>query len=336
LLNRDDPGSTTVLSIKGATFERRMLVELAGFLIGLVLLVAGAQRAVEAAGELAIYYGVSTFFVGVTVISVGTSIPEMTTSVFAALYGAGDVVVGSIVGSEVAQITLAIGLVALVSPLVADRRNVLVYGGAMVLAMVVMILTLDDGRIGRSEGFLMMLAYVNFVYTLYSNEGGVEIGEEIAEGVETGESEAHEQRRTIPWIVAGLGLVVIGGHLLVTNGIDLARQIGLSEFLIGVLTGLGTTAPEIVVAGLAARAGDEGVSVGAILGSNITDPVFSLGVGALVADVVVTDTVTVLVAAAYMLVVSIVVLGIMYVQHGIDRRAALACIALYIPSFLFV
>jgi cation:H+ antiporter len=313
-----------------------MLLEFVLFVVGLVLLVVGASRAVEAAGELAIYYGVSTFFVGVTVISVGTSIPEMTTSVFAALYGAGDVVVGSIVGSETAQITLAIGLVALISPIVAERRNVLVYGGAMVLAMVVMILTLDDGRIGRSEGFLMMLAYVNFVYTLYSNEGGGEVGEEIAEEVEPEETELEQQARTVPWIVAGLGMVVLGGHLLVTNGVAIARLFGISEFLIGVLTGLGTTAPELVVAGLAARAGDEGISVGAILGSNITDPVFSLGIGALFADVVVTDTRGVLVASAYMLVVSLVVLGIMYVERGIDRRAAVACLALYLPSFLFV
>jgi cation:H+ antiporter len=110
----------------------------------------------------------------------------------------------------------------------------------------------------------------------------------------------------------------------------------VSEFLVGVLTGLGTTTPEIFVAGLAAHRGDAGISVGAILGSNITDPVFSLGVGALVADVVVTDLGSVRVSAAYMLVVSLVVLGLFYWRRGIDRRAALVCLALYLPSFLFV
>jgi cation:H+ antiporter len=306
-----------------------MLVELALFVVGLGALVVGSDRAVTAAAEVARFYGVSPFFVGVTLISVGTSVPEMVTSVYGAWYGAGDIVVGNIVGSETAQITLAIGAVALVSPIVAERRNVMIYGGAMTLAMVVMLLTLDDGVVQRSEGLLMMLAYVNFVYTLYTNEGGSEVAQEVVE-------EAEPPERALPWIVGGLALVVVGGQLLVTNGIAIARLVGVSEFLVGVLTGLGTTTPEIFVAGLAAHRGDAGISVGAILGSNITDPVFSLGVGALVADVVVTDLGSVRVAAAYMLVVSLVVLGLFYWRRGIDRRAALVCLALYLPSFLFV
>ena len=304
-----------------------MLVEAGLFLVGLALLVVGADRAVRAAAELALTYGVSSFFIGVTVISVGTSVPEMTTSIFGALYGTGDVVVGNIVGSETAQITLAIAIVALISPIVTGRRNVMTYGGAMVLSMVIMMLTLDDGVVGRSEGLLMMLAYVQFVYILYTSEGGEEVAEEV---IEPGAG----PRETIPWILLGLAMVVVGGHLLVTGGIAIARTVGVSEYLIGLLAGLGTTAPEIVVAGIAAREGSGGISVGAILGSNITDPVFSLGVGALVADVVVTDPAAVATSMTYMLVVSVVVLGLFYWREGIDRWAALVCLALYVPSFL--
>jgi cation:H+ antiporter len=306
-----------------------MLVEVALFLVGLVALVVGSDRAVTAAAEVARFYGVSPFFVGVTLISVGTSVPEMVTSVYGAWYGAGDIVVGNIVGSETSQITLAIGIVALIAPIVAERRNVMIYGGAMTLAMIVMLLTLDDGVVQRSEGVLMMLAYVNFVYTLYTTEGGSEVAQEVVE-------EAEPPERALPWIVGGLALVVVGGQLLVTNGVALARIVGISEYLIGILTGLGTTAPEIFVAGLAAHRGASGISVGSILGSNITDPVFSLGVGALVADVVVTDLGAVQQSAAYMLVVSLFVLGLFYWRRGIDRRAAVVCLALYLPTFLFV
>jgi cation:H+ antiporter len=285
---------------------------------------------VAAAADIARFYGVSAFFVGVTVISVGTSVPEMTTSVYAALYGAGDIVVGNIVGSETAQITLAIGIVALVSPIVAERRNVLVYGGAMTLAMVVMLLTLDDGRIQRSEGVLMMLAYVNFVYTLYTNEGGAEIAEEVVD------EELERPARALPWVVAGLALVVVGGNLLVTNGVALARVAGVPEYTIGLLTGLGTTTPEIVVAGVAAHRGHEGISIGSLLGSNITDPVFSLGVGALVADVVVTDLAAMTRTASYMLLVSVVVVGLLYWRRGLSRRLALVPILLYVPSVVLL
>ncbi|WP_256289666.1 sodium:calcium antiporter [Halobellus inordinatus] len=304
-----------------------MLLEVAGFLAGLALLLVGADRTIDAAAELALYYGVPAFFIGVTVISIGTSIPEMTTSIYASVYGAGDLLVGNIVGSETAQITLAIGVVAFIARIEAERRNVLVYGGAMILAMVIMILVLEDGEIIRSEGALMMLAYVAFLHDLYSNEGGGEVTKEVAE-------EQTPPQRAIPWIVAGIALVVVGGYLMVTNGIAIARLLGIPEFLVGLLTGLGTTAPEIAVAGLAARRGEAGISVGSLLGSNITDPVFSLGIGALVADVAVTNSQTVFVSTGYMLAVSLAVLGLMYWQRGIDRRGAAVCVLLYLPSFV--
>jgi cation:H+ antiporter len=304
-----------------------VIVALSLFAAGLALLVFGADRAVTSAGDLALYYGVSPFFIGVTLISVGTSVPEMVTSIYAAYYGAGDLVVGNIVGSQTAQITLAIAVVAFIAPFVTDRRDVLVYGTAMILAMIIMLLTLDDGVIGRSEGFLMMLAYTQFIYTLYTNEGGEEIAEEVIE-------EVRSPRTTFPGIVGGLALVVIGGQLMVTNGVTLARLAGISEYLIGLLTGLGTTLPEIVVAGIAAREGRGGISVGSILGSNITDPVFSLGIGALFFDVELADVGALQGSLVYMVAVSVLVLALFYWREGIDRKAAVVCLLLYLPTFL--
>ena len=268
-----------------------MLAELGLFVLGLALLVVGADRAVTSAGDFALYYGVSPFFIGVTLISIGTSVPEMVTSVYAAYYGAGDLVVGNIVGSETAQITLAIAVVAFIAPFVVERRNVLVYGSAMILATVIMLLTLGDGVIGRSEGFLMMLAYVQFIHTLYTNEGGgEEIAEEVIEQVTT-------PRAELPWIVGGLALVV---------------------------------------GGIAAHKGRGGISVGAILGGNITDPVFSLGIGALFFDVTIPDVAALQGSLVYMLVASVLVLALFYWREGIDRPAAVVCLLLYIPTFLML
>ena len=304
-----------------------MLVEVGLFVLGLAALVVGADRAVTSAGDLALYYGASPFFIGVTVISVGTSVPEMVTSVYAAYYGAGDLVVGNIVGSETAQITLAIAVVALIAPVVAQRRNVLVYGTAMVLAMIIMLLVVDDGFVGRSEGLLMMLAYVQFIYTLYTNEGGEEIAEEVIE-------EPAEPENALPGILGGLALVVVGGQLMVTNGVALARLVGLPTYAIGLLTGLGTTLPEIVVAGIAAHEGRAGISIGSLLGSNITDPVFSLGIGAVFFDVTLDNVGAIRPSLVYMLAVSVVVLGLLYWQRGLGRRGAVVCLLLYLPSFV--
>ncbi|APE95023.1 sodium:calcium antiporter [Halodesulfurarchaeum formicicum] len=280
-----------------------MLVELALFVFGLALLVFGADRAVTAAAGLALFYGVSPFFVGVTVISIGTSVPEMVTSITGASFGAGDLVVGNIVGSETAQITIAIAIVAFIAPIIANRRNVLTYGSAMLLAMTVMLLALEDGSIGRSEGVLMMLAYVQFVYILYTNEGGAEIGEEIEGRL--------SPREALPWIIGGLMLVVVGSQIMVTNGMAVARIVGVPEYTIGLLTGLGTTLPEIAIAGLAATRGQQGISVGSLLGSNVTDPVFSLGIGALFFEISVSNPEQVLLSASYMVLVSVAVLALM-------------------------
>lgn len=303
-----------------------MLLEAALFVAGLAALVYGADRAVSAAAGLGLHYGVSTFFVGVTVVSIGTSVPEVVTAVYGAFYGAGDLVVGNVVGSEVAQTTLAVGLVALVAPIAATRRDVAVHGGGVVLAMVVMVLALEDAAVLRPEGVLMLLAYAVLVRELYAGTGGGEIAEHAVE--------PRSPRETVPWLVAGLALVVVGGQVMVTNGVAVALLLGVPEYLVGLLTGLATTLPEMAVATVAAREGDVGISAGAILGSNVTDPLFSLGVGALVAPVVVTDLPTVQASLAYMLAVTLVVLGLFYWRRGIDRRVAVLCLVLYVPSYL--
>lgn len=302
-----------------------MIEPLLLFLLGMAVLLYGADKVVDAGSELALYYGVSTFFVGVTVISIGTSIPEITTSVFSAVYGAGDIVVGNIIGSETAQITLAIGIVALIGTITASRRNVMVYGGGMVVAMVIMMLTLTDGIVMRSEGVLMMLTYVFFIYHLYTTEGGEEVMEEL-DGRERPE-------KAVPWIVAGIIMVIAGGHLMVSYGIELAQLFDIPQYLIGFLTGLGTTIPEIAIAGLAVHRGRAGISAGSLFGSNITDPVFSLGAGAVVAEVSVADPGAVMASATYMLLVSLIVVGLFYWQEEVDRRTAILCILLYLPSF---
>ncbi len=305
-----------------------MHVEILLFLAGMAGLLYGAHRVVKDGSRMALYYGVSTIFVGITIVSIGTSLPEIATSLFSAYYGAGDIVVGNIIGSETAQITLAIGIVALIAPIVASRDDVFRYGGAMLVAMIIMILTLEDGVIIRSEGFLMVFSYVFFLYHIYTTDGGGEVVEEV--------DGKRSPKKSIPGLLFGLALVGAGGHLMVTNGVEVARILQVPEFLIGLLTGLGTTIPEIAVAGLAAYRGNQGLSAGSILGSNITDPVFSLGIGAFAAEIAVTDTPAVLMSATYMFAVSLAVIGLFLWREEIDRKMAVLCILLYLPSFFIL
>jgi cation:H+ antiporter len=300
------------------------LIALAGVIGGLALLVLGADRVIDAAAELAVYLGVSPFVIGVSIVAVGTSLPEMVTSVIGAAYGAGDLVVGNIIGSELAQITLAIGAVAAIAPIAARRRQTLIYGGAMLLAMVIMLLVLADGVITRGEAVLMLLAYAVFIRDLYGHTGGAEVVEATVEAPQ-------RPREALPTIAIGVVAVAIGGHLFVTGAGTLAAVLGLTEGGIGLIAGVATTVPEILVAGMAARGGETGISVGTLLGSNITDPVFSLGIGAVVRPVVIADPAVVQLQGAYLLGVSVLVIGLLYTQDAIGRRLGVLIAALYLP-----
>lgn len=302
-----------------------MLEQAIIFIAGLTALLAGADRLVDGAVYIARKHGVSTFFIGVTVISIGTSIPEIAVTVISAMEGAGDIVVGNIIGSETAQITLAVGVVALLAPITSDRDDVMLYGGSMIAAMVILLFAIESGTITMLESVFMMGTYAFFLYFMYTFDGGSEVIDEI-----------DITPMTYPyfWVLVGLVAVPLGAHFMVQAGVTIAEQIGVPQFLIGQLTGIATTIPEIAVAGLAAYRGTAGISAGSLLGSNITDPLFSIGVAGFVADVVITDLGSVLTAGIYMTAVSGFIIAVWAWQEGIDRRMAILCLLLFIPSLI--
>ncbi|MBP1986553.1 sodium:calcium antiporter [Halolamina salifodinae] len=302
-----------------------MLLHALSLLAGLVTLVAGSDRTVKGASMIARDRGVSAFFVGVTLVAVGSSLPEVATSAYGAAYGQGPLVIGHIVGSATSQITLGIGLVAILAPLPAARSEVLTYGVGMVVAMATMLLVVSSGRVGRLQGVLMALAYLGFIAARYELTDDTDV---VGSRVSTDETLSHP----VLWAVAGLVLVIVGGHLLVTGARGVADALGAPTYLLGLLTGLGTTTPEIVVAALAVRREEGGIAVGTLFGSNITDPLFSLGVGAAVAPLAVENVDATLLSIGYMLLVSATVVVVFYRREEVGRWAGAACLALYVPT----
>ncbi|GAB3418780.1 calcium/sodium antiporter [Haloparvum alkalitolerans] len=290
---------------------------------GLALLVAGSDRTVAAAGTLADRIGFSTFLVGVTVVAVGTSLPEIATAAYAAAYGVGSLAVGHIAGSATAQITLGIGLVAVVASFEVARENVRRYGGGMLAAMTVMLVAVGSGDVSRIEGVAMAALYVGFL----SRRVDAEVYVERAPGTEETETVAHP----VAWLLVGLAAVAVGGHLLVTGSRELAATLGVSAHALGLLTGMGTTFPEVAVALAAVRRGRGDIAGGTLLGSNITDPLFSLGVGAAVGGITLGDPRTATLATAYMLVASAVVVALLYRRESLTRLHGVGCILLYLP-----
>lgn len=301
-----------------------MQVALLSVLVGVGTLVYGGDRVVDGAAAISRHVGVSTFFVGVTVVAVGSSVPEIATSIYAAAYGSGNLVVGHIVGSATSQITIGLGVVALASPLTVARQKTRVYGAGMLAAMGIMAFVLRSGTVTRLEGAAMVGLYLVFLAALVEQE-------DYTERVVEADLTVHV---AAGYVLLGLVLVVAGGHLLVTGGESLAAETGVPSYVVGLVTGLGTTAPEIAVALIAMRRDRGGIAIGTLLGSNITDPLFSLGIGAALAGVTVTGVDGVLGSVAYMTAASAGVLVLVYSQQEVGRRTALACIVLYVPTLL--
>jgi cation:H+ antiporter len=293
-------------------------------LVGLAMLVLGSDRTVQAAATVARNRGLSTLFVGVTLVAAGSSLPEIATAVYGAAYGHGSLVVGHIVGSATSQITLGIGVVALLAPLASDSAKVTTYGLGMIGAMLAMLFAISSGTVSRLEGVLMMLAYLAFIALRYEHA-------DFDDAVGTRLTDENALARPALWAVAGLVLVVVGGHLLVTGARGVAAEFGASVYLLGLITGLGTTTPEITVAALAVHRERGGIAVGTLFGSNITDPLFSLGVGAAVAPIGVDNLEATMLSVGYMLAVSAVVVAVFHRREEVGRWAGAGCLLLDVP-----
>lgn len=303
----------------------QLLSHLVLLFVGLAALIDGGDRVVKNASACAHELGLSTLFVGVTLVAVGSSIPEIATSIYSGVYRAPRFAVGHIVGSATSQITVGVGVVALLSPLALERSRVKLFGGGMMVAMGLMLATLWSGTVTRLESVVLMGAYLSFLALSYEEMGVHEAVDEPASDV--------DRTRTLLGLLAGLTLVVLGGHLLVVHSRQVAVTAGVSPVVVGLVTGLGTTAPEIAISGFAVLDDRANIAVGTLFGSNITDPLFSFGVGAFVSGFTFAHVDALLGSAAYMLVASAIVVAVFLVRGEVGRIGAVGCLALYLPTF---
>ena len=248
---------------------------------GLVLLVAGAEVLVRGAAKLAAQFGIPPLVIGLTVVAFGTSAPETAVSVQSALNGSGDLAIGNVVGSNIANVLLILGVTALVAPLVVSRQLIRLDVPIMIGASLVTFGLAWDGELSRFDGTLLfagVLAYTGFlIYSARKDKGGDD--DEFAK--EFGLDEAPKPYAwaiNLGLIIAGLVLLVVGSNFLVEGAVQLARALGLSELVIGLtVIAIGTSLPELATSIIAAFKGERDIAVGNIVGSNIFNLLLVLG-----------------------------------------------------------
>jgi cation:H+ antiporter len=252
------------------------------FAAGLALLVLGAELLVRGASTLARRFGIPPLVIGLTVVAMGTSAPEVAVSVRGALAGQADIALGNVVGSNIFNVLFILGLSALITPLVVSRKLVWLEVPIMIGASLLLWILAYNGSIGRVEAGLLFGGLV--AYTAF------QVWEARREGVTAEELEGGDMRPgggvalNLVLLAGGLALLVLGANWLVDAAVAMARAIGVSELVIGLtIVAAGTSAPEVATSIMAALRGERDIAVGNVVGSSIFNILGVLGIAGLIA-----------------------------------------------------
>ncbi|UCF90736.1 MAG: calcium/sodium antiporter [Desulfobacterales bacterium] len=257
------------------------------FAAGLIMLVVGAEALVRGASKLARAVGLSPLIIGLTIVAFGTSAPEMAVSVLAGLAGNADISLGNVVGSNIFNVLLILGVSSVITPLIVSTQLVRLDVPIMVAASFLTWILGADGKIGHSDGILLFAGII--LYTAFLVYQG---RRESKEAPENKEPTSNDQKSflegkllvNIGLIAAGLVLLVWGSNWLVRGAVSIAEYLGVSQLLIGLtVVAAGTSLPEVATSVVAAIHGERDIAVGNVVGSNIFNIMAVLGMSAIVA-----------------------------------------------------
>ncbi len=260
-----------------------MLITSLFIIVGLVLLTFGADGLIRGSSSFALRFGITPLVVGLTVVAFGTGAPEFAISIGASFEGNGILALGNVIGSNISNVALILGVAALVRPLKARSEVVRRETPLMAFITALFLLLIYDGTLSRIEGGILACGAVGYTVLTYKlsvrarNKAGTE---EFAEAYVKSKSGIW---RDVSWIIAGLALLVVGANLLLRGAVDIARLLGIGEAVIGLtVVAIGTSLPELATSIVAARRGEPDVALGNAIGSNALNILAVLGVAAMI------------------------------------------------------
>jgi len=250
------------------------------FVLGIALLYGGAEMLVRGASRLALSIGIRPLVVGLTVVAMGTSFPEFTVSFLSAIRESKDIALGNIIGSNIANIGLVVGLAALVRPLSIQVNTVRRELPFLIFASILFYFFSLDGMIGRVEGVLLFAGFLIFI--AYTVRMAANDRRETA-NIRASVDQLHGKRRStgINLVLTLLGLIslVFGSYLIVNSAVTLAKALGVSEVVIGItMVAVGTSLPEVAISTVGAYHGQADLAVGNAVGSNLFNTLFVIAI----------------------------------------------------------
>lgn len=269
----------------------QLVIPIGSFVIGLVLLLYAADSLVRGASSIAKKAGLSALFIGLTVVSFGTSLPELMVNIFASFRGSNDIAIGNILGSNISNIFLILGISAAIYPLTVKKGTVTKEIPLSLMAVVILFVLVNDVLIdgaligsilGRGDGVILICFFVLFMYYTF----GIS---RVSEGTESEEKEVKTYKFNVAasMVLGGIVGLTVGANLMVDGAVAIARFLSISEALIGLtIVAVGTSLPELATSAIAAYRRHSDIAIGNIVGSNIFNIFWILGLSSIIRPLV--------------------------------------------------
>lgn len=309
--------------------EKEIIFSLLKLVLGIGLLVKGADLLIAGASGLARRAGIPEFVIGLTLVAFGTSLPELTVNVQASLEGASEITLGNVIGSNIANILLILGIAGLIRPLSINRTFVkkevpLNFLSILVLFAMVSDRMLDGSSqafVSRSEGLVLITTFVGYLYFLAAFLERNSVEEEI---------QRLGYGKGALLIVLGFAGLILGADWTVSGGVDLALHLGVSQVVIGLfMIAVGTSLPELLTSAVAAYRGNPDIALGNVAGSNIFNVSLVLGASALIHPIPVPERVFKDLALLFLATLVLLISNYTGRKHSVSRAEAILFLLIY-------
>ncbi|MGO4887566.1 calcium/sodium antiporter [Anaerobacillus sp. MEB173] len=307
-------------------------------IVGFALLIKGADLFVDGASSIAGLLRIPPLLVGLTIVAFGTSSPEATVSIIAAVEGSSGVSLGNVIGSNIFNITLVIGITAFLNPLKVESETIrkeipftlLASFTLLVLISDISLQSMDENLITRSDGIIFLLFFSIFMYYIFEvarNDRNQSSADEITKKGTWGKS--------IFYTIIGLAAIIFGGDFVVKSSTEIAYSFGLNETLVGLtIVAIGTSLPELVTSVTAAVKKQSEIALGNIVGSNIFNILFVLGTASVISPLIVDGKV--FIDVMLMIMITILLLVFSRTQYRVGKTEGMILAVVYIAYLIFI
>lgn len=301
-------------------------------LAGFLLLIKGADFFVEGSSSVAKLLRVPTVIIGLTIVAFGTSAPELAVSISASLSGSNDIAVGNVIGSNIFNLLMVVGVCGVIMPMAIDKM--ILYGDylfSILAAAVMLALFAFDHTLSRLDGVILLLLFAYFLYKMVRNT----LASRAAGGPEEDDVEVLSPVKSVLFILGGLAAIVAGGNMVVNSASSIASSFGLSETLIGLtVVAFGTSLPELVTSVVASRKGENGLALGNVIGSNLFNILFVLAASATISPMKVDILSTY--DAIFLIAASIITWFLAKSRFEVNRREGIIMVLMYVGYTAYI